>query len=101
MLNRALIVMFLATPLAFSGCDTVSIAAMDKMGYAKQDILSSRGESGRDAQNEANKDIQRALTATKGELLKAESLVDQLIKTRNRSIAEADKFIQSMEKEPA
>lgn len=101
MLKCALIVMFLATPLAFSGCDTVSIAAMDKMGYAKQDILSSRGESGRDAQNEANKDIQRALTAIKGELVKVDAQVDQLVKDMNRSIAEADKFIQSMEKEPA
>lgn len=43
----------------------------------------------------------RALAAIKGELLKVDAQVDQLVKDMNKSIAEADKFIQSMEKEPA
>ena len=43
----------------------------------------------------------RALAAIKGELVKVDAQVDQLVKDMNRSIAEADKFIQSMEKEPA
>ena len=43
----------------------------------------------------------RALAAIKGELVKVDAQVDQLVKNMNRSIAEADKFIQSMEKEPA
>ena len=41
----------------------------------------------------------RALAAIKGELVKVDAQVDQLVKDMNRSIAEADKFIQSMEKE--
>jgi len=43
----------------------------------------------------------RALAAIKGELVKVDAQVDQLVKDMNRSIAEADRFIQSMEKEPA
>ena len=61
MLRRALIIMSLVIPLGLSGCDTAYIAAMDKMGYAKRDILSSRVKSARDAQEEAKKDIQSAL----------------------------------------
>ena len=211
-------VMLLMIPLGFSACDTAYIAAMDKMGYAKRDILSSRVKSARDAQEEAKKDIQnaldqfgkvvayqggnlettykklnselqssedsaktvrkriedvesvadvlfsewttelsqyssadlrrkseakltqtqirynnmlgamkraeqridpvlkplrdqvlylkhnlnaRVLAAIKGELVKVDAQVDQLVKDMNRSIAEADKFLQTMEKEPA
>lgn len=204
--------------LGLTACDTAYIAAMEKMGYAKRDILSSRVKSARDAQEEAKKEIQsaldqfgkvvayqggdleaayktlngelqnsedsaeavrkrikdvesvadslftewktelgqyssadlrrkseekltqtktrynemlgamkraeqridpvlkplrdqvlylkhnlnaRALTAIKGELVKVDAQVDQLVKDMNRSIAEADKFIQSMENNPA
>ena len=46
--------------------------------------------------------LRRALAAIKGELVKVDAPVDQLVKEdMNRSIAEADKFIQSIEKEPA
>ena len=41
----------------------------------------------------------RAAAAIKGELVKVDQQVDQLVKDMNRSIAEADKFIQTMEKE--
>ena len=61
MLRFALMVMLLMIPLGFSACDTAYIAAMDKMGYAKRDFLSSRVKSARDAQEEAKKDIQNAL----------------------------------------
>lgn len=212
----------LAVALAFSlgltACDTAYMAAMEKMGYAKRDILSSRVKSARDAQEDAKKEIQRALeqfgkvvgyqggdleatykklnnelqnsedsadavrkrikdvesvadslfaewktelgqyssadlrrkseeklsqtkarynemlgamkkaeqridpvlkplrdqvlylkhnlnaralAAIKGELVKVDAQVDQLVKDMNKSIAEADKFIQSMDKEPA
>jgi ElaB/YqjD/DUF883 family membrane-anchored ribosome-binding protein len=214
----ALMVILLIIPLGFSACDTAYIAAMDKMGYAKRDILSNRVKSARDAQEEAKKDIQdaldqfgkivayqggdlettykklnselqnsedsaetvrkrirdvesvadalfsewetelgqyssadlrrkseakltqtktrykdmlgamnraeqridpvlrplrdqvlylkhnlnaRALAAMKGELVKVDAQVDRLVRDMNRSIAEADKFIQAMEKEPA
>ena len=213
MLRLALTAMLLLIPLGFSSCDTVYMATMDKMGYAKRDILSSRVKSARDAQEEAKKDIQstldqfgkvvayqggdlettykklssddsaetvrtrienvesvadalfsewttelgqyssadlrrkseakliqtrtrynsmlaamkraeqridpvlkplrdqvlylkhnlnaRALAAIKGELVKVDAHVDRLDRDMNRSIAEADRFIQSMEKEPA
>ena len=213
MLRLARTAMLLLIPLGFSSCDTVYMATMDKMGYAKRDILSSRVKSARDAQEEAKKDIQstldqfgkvvayqggdlettykklssedsaetvrtrienvesvadalfsewttelgqyssadlrrkseakliqtrtrynsmlaamkraeqridpvlkplrdqvlylkhnlnaRALAAIKGELVKVDAQIDHLVKDMNRSIAEADRFIQSMEKEPA
>ena len=43
----------------------------------------------------------RAVAAIKGELVKVDAQVDQLVKDMNRSIAEADKFIQSIDKEDA
>ncbi len=215
-LNGLAIIIALSFGLA--ACDTAYIATMEKMGYAKRDILSSRVKSARNAQEDAKKEIQsaleqfgqvvgyqggdleatykklnselessedsaeavrkrikdvesvadslfsewktelgqyssvdlrrkseekltqtkarynemlgamkkaeqridpvlkplrdqvlylkhnlnaRALAAIKGELVKVDAQVDQLVKDMNKSIAEADKFIQSMEKEPA
>jgi hypothetical protein len=57
----ALMVLLFMIPIGFSACDTVYIATMDKIGYAKRDILSSRVKSARDAQEEAKKDIRSAL----------------------------------------
>jgi chromosome segregation ATPase len=211
-------VMLLMISVGLSACDTAYIAAMDKLGYAKRDILSSRVKSARDAQEDVKKDIQsaleqfgkvvayqggdleatyktlnselqssedsaetvrkrirdvesvadalfseweneleqyssadlrrkseaklaqtknrykymlgamnraeqridpvlrplrdqvlylkhnlnaRALAAMKGELVKVDAQVDRLVRDMNRSIAEADKFIETMEKEPA
>jgi hypothetical protein len=37
----------------------------------------------------------------KEELVKVDAQVDRLVREVNRSIAEADKFIQALEKEPA
>ncbi|MCP9472911.1 MAG: DUF2959 domain-containing protein [Nitrospira sp.] len=216
MSNVALSVLLLLMTFSFSACDKAYLATMEKMGYAKRDILNNRVKSARDAQEEAKKDIQstldqfgrvvsyeggdleatykklsgeletsedsakavrkriedvesvadalfseweqeldrysnadlrrksqaklvqtknrykdmlaamkraeqriepvlrplrdqvlylkhnlnaRALAAIKGELVKVDAHVDQLVKDMNRSIAEADKFIQSMEKE--
>jgi hypothetical protein len=47
--------------LGLSVCDTVYIATMDQMSYATHNILGNRVKSVRDAQEEAKKDIQRAL----------------------------------------
>ena len=211
-----LAVMLIGLSVSVSSCDKAYIATMEKMGYAKRDILSSRVKSARDAQEDAKQEIQttleqfgkvvsyeggdledtykklsgeleasedsaeavnkriqdvesvadalfseweqelgqyssadlrrksqakltqtkgrykdmlsamkraeqriepvlkplrdqvlylkhnlnaRALAAIKGELVKVDAQVDQLVKDMNRSIAEADKFIQSMEKE--
>jgi len=216
MINSVLPIMLLLIAFGLSACDTAYLATMEKMGYAKRDILSSRVKSARDAQEDAKKEIQttleqfgkvvsyeggdleatykklngeledsedsakavrkkiadvesvadalfseweqelgqyssadlrrksqaklthtksrykdmlaamkraeqriepvlrplhdqvlylkhnlnaRALSAIKGELVKVDAQVDQLVKDMNRSIAEADKFIQSMEKE--
>lgn len=41
----------------------------------------------------------KAVAAIKGELVKVDAQVDQLVKDTNRSIAEADKFIQAMDQE--
>lgn len=204
-------------PLSLSSCDKAYMATMEKMGYAKRDILSTRVKSARDAQEDAKQEIQttleqfgkvvayeggdlevtykklngelensedsaeavrkkisdvesvadalfsewetelgqyssadlrrksqakltqtksryremlgamkraeqriepvlkplrdqvlylkhnlnaRALSAIKGELVKVDAQVDQLVKDMNRSIAEADKFIQTMDKDP-
>lgn len=211
------LVVIIALSFGLAACDTAYIATMEKMGYAKRDILSSRVKSARNAQEDAKKEIQsaleqfgqvvgyqggdleatykklnsalessedsaeavrkrikdvesvadslfaewkaelgqyssadlrrkseeklaqtkarynemlgamkkaeqridpvlkpfrdqvlylkhnlnaRALAAIKGELVKVDAQVDQLVKDMNKSIAEADKFIQSMEKEP-
>jgi hypothetical protein len=40
-----------------------------------------------------------ALSSLKGEVVKVDAQVNQLVKDMNRSIAEADKFIQGLEKE--
>ena len=47
--------------LVLPGCDTIYLGAMEKMGYAKRDILSSRVKAARDAQEEAKQEIQSAL----------------------------------------
>lgn len=216
MLRFIMAVILMSIPFGLSSCDKAYIATMEKMGYAKRDILGSRVKSARDAQEEAKQEIQstleqfgkvvsyeggdledtykklnseleaseesaeavkkriqdvesvadalfseweqelgqyssadlrrksqakltqtknryremlsamkraeqriepvlkplrdqvlylkhnlnaRALSAIKGELVKVDAQVDQLVKDMNRSIAEADKFIQSMEKE--
>ncbi len=215
-MNSVLTIMLLLIALDLSSCDTAYLATMEKMGYAKRDILSDRVKSARNAQEDAKQEIQstlelfgkvvsydggdlestykklsgeleasedsakavrkkiadvesvadalfseweqelgqyssadlrrksqakltqtksgykdmlsamkraeqridpvlrplrdqvlylkhnlnaRALAAIKGELVKVDAQVDQLVKDMNRSIAEADKFIQSMEKE--
>ena len=215
-MNSVLQIILLLMAFGLSSCDTAYLATMEKMGYAKRDILSDRVKSARNAQEEAKQEIQstleqfgkvvsyeggdleatykklngelensedsakavrkkiadvesvadalfsewehelgqyssadlrrksqakltqtknrykdmlaamkraeqridpvlrplrdqvlylkhnlnaRALAAIKGELVKVDAQVDQLVKDMNRSIAEADKFIQSMEKE--
>ena len=61
MSKNTLMVMLLMTSVGLSACDTAYIAAMDKLGYAKRDILSSRVKSARDAQEDVKKEIQSAL----------------------------------------
>jgi len=56
-----LAVMLISLSVSFSSCDKAYIATMEKMGYAKRDILSSRVKSARDAQEEAKQEIQTTL----------------------------------------
>ena len=61
MLKIVLAVMLLVMPFGLSACDKAYMATMEKMGYAKRDILSSRVKSARDAQEDAKKEIQSTL----------------------------------------
>lgn len=58
---KRLALLFLASTLA-TGCQSAYYAAAEKVGFAKRDILSSRVESARDAQEEAREEITDALT---------------------------------------
>jgi hypothetical protein len=61
MRRLVLLALLFSVSSALSACDTAYIATLEKFGYAKRDILSSRVKSARDAQEEAKKDIQNAL----------------------------------------
>ncbi len=61
MFKLALAVMLLFMPFGLSSCDKAYMATMEKMGYAKRDILSSRVKSARDAQEDAKQEIQSTL----------------------------------------
>ena len=56
---RLLVTMFLA--LSLFGCQTVYFDAMEKMGFAKRDILVDRVEDARDAQAEVQQQFKSAL----------------------------------------
>src|SRR5689334_4071225 len=55
--NLMLVFLMFLMPLTLTACDTAYLATMEKMGYAKRDILSSRVKSARDAQEDAKKEI--------------------------------------------
>ena len=59
MRNLALL---LTVALLTSGCQSAYYAAAEKVGFAKRDILASRVESARDAQEDAKQEITDALT---------------------------------------
>lgn len=59
MRNLALL---LTAALLTSGCQSAYYAAAEKVGFAKRDILASRVESARDAQEDAKQEITDALT---------------------------------------
>lgn len=62
-LNRRSILVLSAclTAAWLPGCQSAYYAAMEKVGYAKRDILGSRVKSARDAQEDAKKEIVSAL----------------------------------------
>lgn len=59
--HRRLIVLLLLAPLALAGCQSAYFAAMEKVGYAKRDILATRVKSASEAQQEAKQEIVSAL----------------------------------------
>ena len=52
----------IASLLVLPGCQSAYYSAMEKVGYAKRDILTSRVKSARDSQEEAKVEITDALT---------------------------------------
>jgi len=78
--------LLLAVVALLAGCQSAYYAAAEKVGYAKRDILVSRVESARDAQQDAKEEITDALTEFRkvvnfegGELeARYDSLADQL-----------------------
>lgn len=58
--RRTLLASLAALPL-LPACQSTYYAAMEKVGYAKRDILSSRVKSARDAQQDAKQEIVSAL----------------------------------------
>ena len=63
MIFNRLLCLPLGAMLLLSGCQTAYFAALEKVGYAKRDILSSRVKSARDAQEEAKREIVSAMEA--------------------------------------
>ncbi|MFK7964639.1 MAG: DUF2959 domain-containing protein [Burkholderiaceae bacterium] len=60
-LSRALLAFAVVTLTGLSGCQTAYYAAWEKLGYEKRDILVSRVENARDAQEEAKEEVVSAL----------------------------------------
>lgn len=59
---RTLVALALAGALLVPGCQSAYYSAMEKVGYAKRDILTSRVKSARDSQQTAKVEITDALT---------------------------------------
>jgi hypothetical protein len=58
---RILLAIFLATQLILSGCQSAYYSAMEKVGYQKRDILTSRVKSARESQEQAKQEITSVL----------------------------------------
>ena len=59
--GRVLLALAVVTLTGLSGCQTAYYAAWEKLGYEKRDILVSRVENARDAQEEAKEEVVSAL----------------------------------------
>lgn len=87
-------VLLLLALTALVGCQTVKYRTLEAFGVEKRDILSSRVESARDAQDEAKEEFSSALeqfratvTFDGGDL---EDLYDRLNRSYERSLADAE-----------
>lgn len=61
-MNRNTTLALLAMTALLGGCETAYYSTMEKVGFAKRDILASRVEDARDSQQEARQEITDALT---------------------------------------
>jgi len=61
--TRTIVAIALAGLFVLPGCQSAYYSAMEKVGYAKRDILTSRVKSARDSQEDAKEEITDALTA--------------------------------------
>ena len=62
-MTRTIVAIALAGLVVLPGCQSAYYSAMEKVGYAKRDILTSRVKSARDSQEDAKEEITDALTA--------------------------------------
>ena len=60
-MTRTILAFGLAGALLLPGCQSAYYSAMERVGYAKRDILTSRVKSARDSQKEAKEEITDAL----------------------------------------
>ena len=61
-MTKTLTLALVGAALLLGGCETAYYSAMESVGFAKRDILSSRVKSARDSQQEAKEEITDALT---------------------------------------
>lgn len=89
---------FLLLAVLLGACSSAYYGALDKFGVHKRDILLTRVKKARDSQvlflkHNLNA---RAIAALEGRVARVQVDVTRLIRDMERSIAEAEAFIQSM-----
>lgn len=93
MMKSASLVAACSAALFFAGCSSAYYGAMEKMGFAKREILVDRVEKTRDAQNEAKAQFSSALdhflAVTKGDGGELQKKYDDLNREFTRSEARA------------
>lgn len=89
---------------SLAGCHSTYYAAMEKVGYAKRDILGSRVKSARDAQQDAKQEIvsaleqfSRTVNFTGGELEAQYKRLDGQLKDSEQAAATVRKRIDEVE----
>lgn len=95
-MSRLITCLVVTTLLA--GCQTAYYAAMEKVGYAKRDILASRVKSARDAQEEAKKEITSALDAFGKVVSYQGGALEAQYKRLNGKLEDSEEAAQSVRK---
>jgi DNA repair exonuclease SbcCD ATPase subunit len=81
---RRLLAVGCLTVLTFTGCSSMYYNAMEKVGYHKRDLLVSRVQGARDAQQEAKEQFESALEQFQSVLGTTGGSLEQSYKTLNR-----------------